>query len=508
MRKVRVRFAPSPTGPLHIGGLRTALYNFLFARRHKGDFILRIEDTDQQRLVDGSEKYIVEALKWFGINPDESPLEPGSFGPYRQSERLNLYWQYVLMLIEAGHAYYAFDTHLELDEIRQSTTEAGQHFRYDAKVRKKLKNSLNMDSHTVDTMLDAGTPFVVRIKIPEDGQITFVDQIRGKVTFEFSELDDKVLWKEDQFPTYHLANIVDDHLMNISHVIRGEEWLSSTPLHVYLYECFGWKDSMPEFAHLPLLLKPNGKGKLSKRDGLKAGFPVFPLTWLDEEKQEWPGYRESGFLPEALINFLSLLGWNPGTDQEIFTLQDLINQFDISRVSKSGARFDYEKALWFNMQYMHSFSEDDLLDRLYQLDFPENIKLADALWPGTIALMKDRVDTLTKIFSEAEFIFERPTERDGKNAKKKWNDSSSRAYRLFISYLKEIDRFDAPTIKEKAMLAMEKHQLGFGQFLPLIRIAIAGTMQGPDIFSVMSLIGKLETLDRLDESLEFYETLR
>lgn len=507
MRKVRVRFAPSPTGPLHIGGLRTALYNFLFARKHLGDFILRIEDTDQQRLVDGAEKYIMDALKWCGIIPDESPENPGVFGPYRQSERLNLYWQYVMILVESGHAYYAFDTQAELDELRQSAQDAGNHFRYDAKIRKKLKNSLNMTSNTLDTMLDAGTPFVIRIKMPDSGHITFTDMIRGNVTFDCTELDDKVLWKEDQFPTYHLANIVDDHLMNITHVIRGEEWLSSTPLHVFLYQSFGWESTMPEFAHLPLLLKPSGKGKLSKRDGLKAGFPVFPLTWFDEEKQQWPGYKEAGFLPEALINFLSLLGWNPGTEQEIFTLPDLIAQFDISRVSKSGARFDYEKALWFNKQYIHHLNGDDLQDRLKDLEFPEHIRLADALWPGTIVLMKDRADTLIKLLTEADYIFDRPTERDEKNARKKWNEVSELAYKQFIHHLKASEDFSADTIKQHAVSAMEKHQLGFGAFLPLVRIAIAGTLQGPDIFQVMELIGKLETIDRMEESLDFFESL-
>jgi glutamyl-tRNA synthetase len=504
--EVRVRFAPSPTGPLHIGGVRTALYNYLFAKKHHGTFILRIEDTDQLRLVPGAEAYITEALNWIGINPTESINHPGLYGPYRQSDRKELYIDHVGKLIASGHAYYAFDSPEELEQMREEETAQGNHSpKYDSMVRMKMKNSLTLSPDLVDILLKEDENVVVRMKIPQGEIISFEDEIRGRVQFASEELDDKVILKGDGLPTYHLANVVDDRLMKISHVIRGEEWLSSTAHHVLLYRFFGWEKEMPSFAHLPLIMKPEGKGKLSKRDGAKFGFPVFPLEWYDEkDKEVYTGFREAGFLPSALINFLSLLGWNPGTDEEMFTLEELSHVFSIEKINKSGAQFNYEKAKWFNQQYIMSTPTD----ALYNLVGPSIQSKTGAQFDQSyistvIDMMKPRVETLDQFYSQAQYFWSAPGQYDEKTLKKKYKSENKEQFENIISAIDSQEKWTKEVVEHVVKTYINENGLKFGDILPLLRIWITGSMEGPDLFEMIILLGKQESINRLNKGLDF-----
>jgi glutamyl-tRNA synthetase len=498
-KKIRTRFAPSPTGPLHMGGVRTALYCYLFARKNNGDFLLRIEDTDQTRFVPGAEEYIIETLKWCGICPDEGVGFGGNFGPYRQSERKDMYRQYAEMLIEKGHAYYAFDTAEELDAWRESMKNQGNPSpKYDPITRQYLKNSTTLSADEVKKRLEAGDEWVIRYKMPRNEEIKFHDSIRGWVSFQSSQLDDKVLLKSDGMPTYHLANVVDDHLMEITHVIRGEEWLPSTPLHVMLYRSFEWE--MPEFAHLPLILKPDGKGKLSKRDGDRLGFPVFPLNWTDPETGEKSvGYRERGFMPEAFINMLALLGWNPGTDQEIFSLNELVEAFSLERVGKSGARFDFEKTKWFNQQYIKNMTDVELANLTaplfkeagYNADHDTLVKIC--------GLIKERTTFIHEFPELGYYFFEDVKEYDEATLSKKWNPEKATAFVALKDELAALSDFSAENIEKSVKDFMQANNLGFGNVLPVLRIATTGTMQGPPVFNVMELLGKESVVKRLEK---------
>lgn len=497
-RHVRVRFAPSPTGPLHIGGVRSALYNYLFARKHGGTFILRIEDTDQLRYVPGSEEYIHESLSWLGLVPDEGPQNGGPFGPYRQSERKNLYTLWIDHLIERGHAYLAFDTPEELEQMRSEEQAKGSSSSgYDHSVRLRMKNSLTQPPEVIRQWKEEGRPYVVRLLIQPDQEIVVHDVIRGEVTFRTDILDDKVLMKADGLPTYHLANVVDDRHMEITHVIRGEEWLSSTAHHVLLYRAFGWEDYMPVFAHLPLILKPDGKGKLSKRDSSKSGIPVFPLDWNDDEENiHYSGFREKGFLPHATLNFLAFLGWNPGTEQELFSMKELIKAFELEQVVKSGARFDYEKALWFNQQYIMHAPAGDLLPRVKAVlskhdvePLPEDDRLV-----SFIELMKERVHTLEEFWSEGSYFFQQPKQYDDGVLRKKWNESNRNFLESSLRSLPEPE--DASTWQEWIRTGVQQNQLKPGEIFSVLRIAMTGSMTGPDLFALMAWLGKQETIDR------------
>jgi len=505
-KRVRVRFAPSPTGPLNIGGLRTALYDYLFARKHGGDFILRIEDTDKNREVPGTEDYIMKALNWVGISPDEYPGVGGEkeekYGPYRQSERKDMYLKYALQLIEQGHAYYAFDTSEEIDAMRKAEEEKGNPgAKYNHATRDGMKNSLNLSSSEVEELKQLGKNVVIRLKMPVDETIEFTDIVREQVSFQTSLLDDKVMIKADGMPTYHLANIVDDHLMEISHVIRGEEWLSSTAHHIYMYKCLNWDP--PHFAHLSLLLKPVGKGKLSKRDSATFGFPVFPLNWANPENGElqFEGFKEYGFIPEALINFLAFLGWNPGTEQEIFTMEQLIQAFSLDKVVKSGARFDIEKAKWYNQQYLMAMSNEDLAAAISS-DFANvpNEKLQ--IFCG---LMKERVENLNEFKTKGYFFFEQPKEWDRKTIRKKYKEENDEHFLAMAEALQNLDAFELEGIQNIVKNYIGEHELGFGNILPIYRIALTGTMKGPDIFATMELLGKEESLNRLKDGLRLFK---
>lgn len=500
-KKIRTRFAPSPTGPLHMGGVRTALYCYLFAKQNNGDFILRIEDTDQNRYVEGAEQYIIDALKWCGIEANEGVSYGGNFGPYRQSERKAMYRAYAEELIEKGDAYYAFDTEEELDEWRENMKKQGNPSpKYDPITRQYLKNSLSLSEDEVNKRLSAGDDYVIRYKMPRNEEVKFEDKIRGIVSFQSNQLDDKVLLKGDGMPTYHLANVVDDHTMEITDVIRGEEWLPSTPLHVMLYKSFGWE--MPSFAHLPLILKPDGKGKLSKRDGDRLGFPVFPLNWQDPETGEQSiGYKERGFLPEAFINMLAFLGWNPGTEQEIFSKDELIKDFSIERVNKSGARFDYEKTKWFNQQYIKSKSDKELANLTKALFDEKGYKTDEASLEKICGLIKERATFLHEFPELAYYFFTEVKEYDDKNLKKKWNTENNEAFKNLIHSLNKLSLFSAENIENEVKAFMEANNLGFGQVLPILRIAVTGTMQGPPIFSVMEIVGKETCLQRLEKGI-------
>ena len=574
---VRVRFAPSPTGPLHIGGVRTALYNYLFARKHGGTFILRIEDTDQVRYVEGAEQYILDALNWLGLEIDESVVNGGDFGPYRQSERKDLYLKYTQQLIDNGHAYYAFDTPEELEAAR----EANPTFKYNFEVREDMKTSLTMSDEEVKQQIDAGVPYVVRIKIPRDELIVFDDLVRGRVSFHSDELDDKVMLKADGMPTYHLANIVDDHLMKITHVIRGEEWLPSTPLHVVLYHAFGWGDTMPQFAHLPLILKPSPDsyitkkntnelaekfaaefvkkvpemadyqqkaveftrmvlqdkanlaarlkikkkdkedkialkeflrstiaGKLSKRDGDRLGFPVFPLSWNKGNGVDaFRGFDEFGFLPDALINFLAFLGWNPGTEQELFSLVDLIKDFDISRVSKSGARFNFDKAKWYNQQYIMSKSGAELAKAVKPLIEAKGYEVSDDFIAEYCVMMKERAELLPDFAENGSYCFEPVTAYDEKTAKKRWKTENRELFDELAALINRVHDFDAITLESTVKSFMEEKGLGFGQVFPILRLAISGVMKGPSIFEIMALLGKDEVDNRLQTAYDYFDKL-
>lgn len=501
-RRVRVRFAPSPTGPLHMGGVRTALYNYLFARRAGGDFIIRIEDTDSHRYVPGAEEYIFDALQWCGIRADEGVREGGPHGPYRQSERKEIYLQYALRLVESGNAYYAFDTPEALDALRTEAEQRGDAFAYNYKVRGRLATSLAMTDEEVRARIERGDQWVIRFMMPENEEVHMHDLIRGEVTVNTSTLDDKVLYKSaDRLPTYHLANIVDDHLMEISHVIRGEEWLPSLPLHYLLYRAFGWTDTQPEFAHLPLLLKPTGGGKLSKRDGDKMGFPVFPLFWKSPTGETARGYREDGYFPEAFINMLALLGWNPGTEQEIFSMQELIDSFSLERVSKSGARFQPDKAKWFNAQYMHHKSDAELA-ALYQPILREHgIEVSDELAGRAAGIMKERATFITDLWDLTSFFFVAPTQYDEKQAKKYWKGDNPAMLRELREVLAGIDDFSLENTERIVHGWIEQKGYSLGQVMNTLRLALVGAGKGPGMYDVTSFIGKEETLRRIDNLL-------
>jgi glutamyl-tRNA synthetase len=499
-KKVRVRFAPSPTGPLHIGGVRTALYNYLFARKHGGTMILRIEDTDQTRFVPGAEDYIVESLAWCGINFDESVGVGGPHAPYRQSERKALYKQYSDQLIASGHAYYAFDTAEELETLRKQAEAEKQTFTYNTETRKTLRNSLCLSAENVNELIENGTPYVVRFLIPENTEVAMDDIIRGKVCVKSETLDDKVLFKSDGMPTYHLANIVDDHLMEITHVIRGEEWLPSLPLHVLLYEAFSWE--APEFAHLPLLLKPDGNGKLSKRDGDRLGFPVFPLEWTDPfSGDKSSGYRESGYYPEAFINLLAFLGWNPGTEQELFNMDQLIQSFSLERVGKSGSKFDPEKTKWFNHQYLIRRSDEDIAAEFMPFLLEKGIE-ADALFVARIAsLVKERLNFVKELWDETYFFFQSPESYDEQVIKKRWKEETPSQMLALKEALQNIEPFDAANIDTEIKTWIEANNFGMGAIMNALRLLLVGAAKGPHLGDIMALIGKEETLKRIQKGI-------
>lgn len=502
-RKVRVRFAPSPTGPLHMGGVRTALFNYLFAKKHGGDFLLRIEDTDQNRFVPGAEEYIIESLKWCGLIPDEGVGHGGDLGPYRQSERKPLYKKYADSLIENGFAYYAFDSAEELDVLRKEMELRKEVFSYDLHTRGKLKNSLTLSPEEVSEHLQSGNSYVIRFKMPENRDVIDEDLIRGRVSFNTNQLDDKVLFKSDGMPTYHLANVVDDHLMQITHVIRGEEWLPSMPLHILLYEALGISETRPRFSHLPLILKPEGKGKLSKRDGDKMGFPVFPLLWKDPQTGDLSrGYREDGYFPEAFINMLALLGWSPGTEQEFFSIDELSDLFDLSRVVKSGARFDPEKAKWFNRHYMQQKSLAELtalflpvLNEKGIIADPQNVE-------RIVGMIQERCEFVKDIWDQAHFFFQAPESYDEKMVQKKWKPDTNEKLQAITTLFETISDWTAGNIKEQFSAFMTEKEWGFGVVMVPVRLALVGSSSGPDLFDICELIGKEETIKRINAAIE------
>lgn len=495
---IRVRFAPSPTGPLHIGGVRTALYNYLFAKKHKGTFILRIEDTDRSRYVEGAEKYIIESLDWCGIKVDEGIREGGDYGPYRQSERKSIYGKYADELVESGWAYIAFDTQEELEILRKSQEERGNTFMYNAQSRERLKNSLALPSDEVSRLHAEDTPYVIRFKMPANDDIEMDDIIRGRVSANSGTLDDKVLYKSDGNPTYHLANVVDDHLMEISHIIRGEEWLPSLPLHVMLYHAFKWE--IPHFAHLPLLLKPTGKGKLSKRDGDKLGFPVFPLYWPFGETAR--GYREDGYFPEAFVNMLALLGWNPGTDRELFTMDELIENFSLDRVGRSGARFDPEKARWFNHQYMQLQAAEEIASEYKKIVEEKGYSIDKKSAVELVELVRERVDFISELWYQTDFFFEAPEEYDEVAVRKKWKENSPAIMNELKVVLEGISTFTSEDTEEAVKQWIEKKEYGMGAVMNAFRLLIVGELRGPHLFDIIAFIGKQETLRRIERGLK------
>lgn len=505
-RRVRVRFAPSPTGALHIGGVRTALYNYLFARKNGGDFILRIEDTDSQRFVPGAEAYIIEALKWCGIKTDEGVEQGGPHAPYRQSERREIYLKYAQQLVESGNAYYAFDSAESLDNMRKDAESKGLTFAYNYQVRNQLETSLKLSAEEVKQRIERGDQWVVRFKMPENENVEMDDIIRGHITINTSTLDDKVLYKSaDQLPTYHLANIVDDHLMEITHVIRGEEWLPSLPLHYLLYRAFGWTDTQPEFAHLPLLLKPQGQGKLSKRDGDKFGFPVFPLRWVAPNGEVSSGYREDGYLPQAFINMLALLGWNPGTEQELFSMDELIASFSLEKVSKAGARFNPEKAKWFNAQYLRHCDDAFLADSLLPMLEEIGVKTTKERASKAVSLIKERATFPKDLLPLTEYMFVAPKEFDEKSVSKFWKAENVENLKKLASKLAEYDKITASETEPAIHQWIMDNQLSMGQLMNTLRIAILGISQGPSIFDICEFIGKEETLARIEKALSTLE---
>lgn len=499
-RKVRVRFAPSPTGALHIGGVRTALYNYLFARQHGGDFVFRIEDTDSNRFVPGAEEYIIESFRWLGIKFDEGVSFGGEHGPYRQSERRAIYRKYVDQLLDAGKAYIAFDTPEELEAKRQEI----KNFQYDAHTRMMMRNSLTLPAEEVERLIADGNQYVVRFKIEPGEDVHVNDMIRGDVVIKSDILDDKVLYKSaDELPTYHLANIVDDHLMEISHVIRGEEWLPSAPLHVLLYRAFGWEDTMPRFAHLPLLLKPDGKGKLSKRDGDRLGFPVFPLEWHDPKTGEVSnGFREQGYFPEAVINFLALLGWNPGTEQEMFTLDELVEQFDITKCSKAGARFDYQKGIWFNHEYILRKSNEEISKLFAPIVAGNGIDESMERITKVVSMMKDRVSFVKELWPLCSFFFIPPTEYDEKTVRKRWKENSAQVMGELAEVLEGIDDFSLENQESIVMAWVESKGYKLGDVMNAFRLTLVGEGKGPGMFDISAFLGKEETLRRLRRAIE------
>ncbi len=501
-KRVRVRFAPSPTGPLHMGGVRTALYNYLFARHHGGDFILRIEDTDQARLVPGAEDYIIKSLAWCGLTFDEGVREGGEFGPYRQSERKSIYREFAEVLIKKDKAYYAFDTQEELDRYRQQAEAAGgEPFQYDASTRGRLKNSLTLSMREVNQFLESGMPYVIRFRVPdEEEEVKLHDEIRGDIVVKTKTLDDKVLFKSDGMPTYHFANVVDDHLMWISHVIRGEEWLPSLPLHWLLYSAFGW--DRPVFAHLPLLLKPSGKGKLSKRDGDQLGFPVFPLEWKSPGGEVYSGYRETGYFPEAFVNLLALLGWNPGTEKELFTMTELIREFSLERVGKSGSRFDPGKARWFNHQYLMIKSTQEIISLFLPVLKEKGINPDLVKLNRIITLTRERVDFIHELWDQTCFFFRAPQSYDPDVVGKRWNNDTPAIMRTLMKELEKIDGFTAGNIELHVKQWLQENNLGMGVVMNALRLCLVGTSAGPHLFDICELIGKEETLRRIASALE------
>ena len=497
-KPVRVRFAPSPTGPLHMGGVRTALYNYLFAKKHNGTFIIRVEDTDQTRFVEGAQDYIMDALKWCGIMPAEGPGLGGEFGPYVQSERREMYRPYAEQLVANEKAYYAFDTSEDLDQMREQAKQMGMpNWQYNSVTRTSMKNSLTLPTDEVEKRLANGDPYTIRMKMPRNTDIRFEDEIRGWVVVNTNNLDDKVLFKSDGMPTYHLANIVDDHTMEVSHVIRGEEWLPSAPLHIMLYDAFGWE--APKFAHLPLLLKPDGNGKLSKRDGDRLGFPVFPTNWTTAEGEIFPGYREQGYYPEAFINMLAFLGWNPGTAQEIFSLEELCEAFSLERVSKAGAKFDPDKTKWFQQQHLRQRDDAQLAAELSVLTDGKY----DLLSLEVISrLMKERATFINDILSEGDFLFGKPSSYDEKTVSKKWKDNAPKLMEDWLTVLSSLESFGATDIETSFKSFLEERELGIGAVLPLFRLLVTGKGMGPSMFEIAAFLGKEECSERISTGIQ------
>jgi len=499
-KKVRVRFAPSPTGGLHLGGVRTVLFNYLFAKQHNGDFVLRIEDTDQSRYVKGAEEYILECLEWCGLTPDESPVAGGQYAPYRQSERKSIYREYAERLVGQGHAYYAFDTPEELDRNRKEIPN----FQYGHAYRGTLRNSLSMPLHEVQQLIDAGEPHVIRIKMPDNEHIHFEDMIRGHVSFDTSQSDDKVLLKADGMPTYHLAVVVDDYLMKITHAFRGEEWLPSAPVHLLLWEYLGWKADMPQWAHLPLILKPDGHGKLSKRDGARLGFPVYAMSWLDEKTGELtPGFRELGFLPEAFLNLLVMLGWNDGTENEIFTLDELIEKFSIERVNKAGAKFDFEKAKWFNAEWIKRSEGRRLKSDVKRILEDRGITIKDEDYLITvIELVKERCTLLPDFYQQSSYFFEQPKEYDLNAVKPKWTDAKTEYFQSLIVVLSDSEAsIEAHDLEQNFKALAEEKGIKAGELMLPFRIMLVGGKFGPHVFDIAALLGKQETISRIEKAL-------
>jgi len=499
---VRVRFAPSPTGPLHMGGVRTALYNYLFAKQHKGTFILRIEDTDQSRFVPRAEGYINEALQWCGILPDESPDNPVAGAPYRQSERKDIYKPYAQQLIDDGNAYYAFDTPEELESMRQAAKEAGSpNWQYNHITRLSMRNSLSLSQTETERLLQDKVPYVVRIKLNRNEDIKVQDRVRGWVQVNTTNMDDKVLFKSDGLPTYHLANVVDDHLMGITHVIRGEEWLPSLPLHVKLYQYLGWEESQPEFAHLPLILKPDGKGKLSKRDGDRLGFPVFPLRWDSDEGDSFPGYREQGYLPEGFVNMLAFLGWNPGTEQEIFSMKELIDIFSLAKVHKAGAKFDPAKTRWFNQQHLRQYPISGLASHLSTQLRERKLNYEQSQLPQIIGLIRDRAYVLHDLLEESLYFFEQPKTYDENTVAKKWNDDARKHLEAIKQHFTKLEPFDRRSTEQSFKAYLTENALGFGKVGPALRLALTGKAQGPSLFDICEILGRHQSLRRITHAL-------
>ena len=503
-REVRVRFAPSPTGALHIGGVRTALYNYLLARKNGGTMILRIEDTDQNRFVSGAEEYIKESLSWLGIQIDEGPDQGGPYAPYRQSERKGIYLNYAKQLVEAGHAYYAFDTENELEEMRKRLTSAGVTLpQYNSITRNQMQNSITLSPEEVKAKIENGDPYVIRLKVPVREEVRLNDLIRGWVMVHSSQIDDKVLMKSDGMPTYHLANVVDDYLMKISHVIRGEEWLPSAPLHVLLYKYLGWENEMPQFAHLPLLLKPDGNGKLSKRAADQMGFPIFPINWTEPESGELAkGFRETGYLPEALINFLAFLGWNPGTTQEIFSMEELIKAFSVERTGKAGAKFDINKAQWYNQQYLRSKSDEELVPFLMEELKSANVECSHEKALKICSIMKERITFPKDLWEHGQFFFLAPTEFDQSIASKKWNEDVVKVLTAFGVQVAETSELSADVAKSILEKVTSELGIGIGKILQATRLAITGVGGGPDLMMIMEIIGKDEVVSRIKTALQ------
>jgi glutamyl-tRNA synthetase len=506
-KEVRVRFAPSPTGALHIGGVRTALYNYLFAKKNKGTFVLRIEDTDQTRYVEGTEEYIQNALDWLGIAPDEGIVQGGNFGPYKQSERKELYLKEAQRLIDEDKAYYAFDTPEELDAMRERLKAAKvANPVYDSITRSSMKNSLTLSLDEVQSRINAGGPYVIRLKVPRAEEVRLNDMVRGWVKVHSSNIDDKILVKSDGMPTYHLANVVDDHMMEISHVIRGEEWLPSAPLHVLLYQFLGWEDTMPQFAHLPLLLKPDGNGKLSKRDADKKGYPVFPMDWADPVSGEISiGFKEQGYFKESVINFLALLGWNPGTEQEIFDTEELIQAFSIDRINKAGAKFDIDKAKWFNQQYMKAKPLSELAEYLLKDLKEAGIECTPGKAETICALLQERVTFPSEFMTKGMYFFAKPVEYDEKVIRKKWNDEAKSVLQAFANAVKNVDILTPEEALNTLNKVLEEQGVKMGKILQALRVSVTGTGAGPDLMGILSVLGRDEVVDRIETALEKLE---